>query len=182
MISIDLSEKESILNEMKILSKISSDCVVRYCNCWPLDSNLYIQMEYCSDNLNNILKIKPSVFGRIENQESMQSLEYYITCRLFIEILQCIQYLHELNPPVIHRDLKPATILFDERGINGHFIKLCDFGLTKLQDKTTMETILFGGTSRFRAPEILRGVYDWRSDIYSLSVIATELFEINSTR
>ncbi|CAG2165492.1 unnamed protein product [Oppiella nova] len=28
-----------------------------------------------------------------------------------VELLECVQYLHELNPQIIHRDLKPGNVL-----------------------------------------------------------------------
>ncbi len=49
---------------------------------------------------------------------------YYICCELFIEIIECVHFLHERN--VIHRGLKPANILITN-GINGRFVKLGDF-------------------------------------------------------
>ena len=110
--SFSVIQDYKALREVMIISRLKSDGVVRYYNSWSEDDSLFIQMEYCCDNLKNILETKPSVFGGKPNEESMQSLEYYISCQLFIEILRCVQCIHELNPPVIHRDLKPANILF----------------------------------------------------------------------
>ena len=157
--------------------KLKSDYIVQYITSWLEDKYLYIQMELCSDNLKNILEIRHNVFER-KPLETMNAIEYYIMCRLFIEILECVQYLHEHKPPVIHRDIKPHNILINDHDINGRFIKLCDFGLAKYQDMNTMQTSKHSGTLKYMAPEVLNsGSYDWRSDIYSLSIIGQDLFE-----
>ena len=63
-------------------------------------------MELCSDNLMNIINQKKMLFRRQES-EAMNSIEYFISCEIFKEILECVQYLHESKPPIMHRDIKP---------------------------------------------------------------------------
>ncbi|CAG2180901.1 unnamed protein product [Oppiella nova] len=91
-------------------------------------------MEYCSQSLRNILQIKPRVFGR-QLGDSMNSYEYFISCEIFRELLQCVQYSHELSPQIIHRDLKPENILISYDPKHNRFVKLCDFGLATIHDK-----------------------------------------------
>ena len=85
-----------ILNEVKNLGKVRSEYVVQYYNSWPETNFLYIQMEFCSQNLRNILQIKPKVFDR-DLGEAMSSYEYFISCEIFRQILESVQYLHELK-------------------------------------------------------------------------------------
>ena len=87
-------------------------------------------MEFCSDNLNNIIEEKPKCFDR-QSSETMNSKGFYISCQLFKELLESVGYLHESNSPIIHRDLKPANILITEESRNGRFLKLCDLGLAR---------------------------------------------------
>lgn len=42
-----------------------------------------------------------------------------------------MNYLHTLNPPIIHRDLKSQNLLVDEN----FNVKVTDFGLAKFQKK-----------------------------------------------
>ena len=143
------------------------------------NNSLYIQMEFCSDNLKNIIDTKHLVFNRNKHSiDTMSDIEYHISCNIFIEILLAVQYLHDFNPPIIHRDLKPANILFDEKGENnGVFFKLADFGLAKLQEGNTNTRGV--GTNRYMASEVWDGKYDIKSDIYSLGIIAKEIFQID---
>jgi calcium-dependent protein kinase len=51
-------------------------------------------------------------------------------------------------------------------------IKLTDFGLStrfSKQKPNTMKTLV--GTSLYMAPEVLKGIYDYRCDVWSAGVI-----------
>ena len=134
-------------------------------------------MEYCFDNLRNVLTIKLIVFERNENQ-AMNSIEYFISCEIFRQITEALNYLHSLKPePLIHRDLKPENILI---GIsdNKKICKLSDFGISKfIEDKTQYLTNCLS-THKYSAPELSDGVYDTKVDVYSLGMIAMEIFNL----
>ena len=75
---------------------------------------------------------------------------------------------------VVHRDLKPGNILFDQEG-NAY---LSDFGIAKLTQATTVLTNqMILGTVAYMSPEQVRGEenLDGRSDIYSLGIIIFEM-------
>lgn len=79
-----------------------------------------------------------------------------------------------------HRDIKPANILVTN-GRDGKFIKLGDFGLTTVIDHSARSERV--GTEAYMAPEVKSGkAYDIKADIYSLGIIAKELFDIGLTR
>ena len=135
-------------------------------------------MELCSHNLNKVIEEKPKCFER-QSSEAMNSIEFYISCQLFKELLESVGYLHESNPPIIHRDLKPANILITEESRNGRFLKLCDFGLATFDSLTTATHTEGKGTPKYIAPEVYQGLYNTKADIFSLGVIAQELFDID---
>ena len=174
---------ESILKEVRILTKLSEVYVVRYFESWIEGKCLYIQMELCSHNLKKVIEEKPKCFQR-QSSEAMNSIEFYISCQLFKELLESVGYLHESNPPIIHRDLKPHNILITEESRNGRFLKLCDFGLATFDSLTTVSHSVGKGTPQYMAPEIIiptskRTPYSTKADVYSLGVIAQELFDID---
>ena len=163
--------------EIQILSEIKNARIIEYIKT-EIDHNniLYIHMEFCSDSLKNILQYKHLAFNR-EKKEQMTELEYYISCKIFIELLEALNYLHELTPTIIHRDIKPGNILFTEQGIkNGIFFKLCDFGLAKIYEDVSHTKNV--GTSNYMAPEVWAGNYDTKADVYSLSIVAQHIFDL----
>ena len=51
--------------------------------------------------------------------------------KIFKQILQSINYCHNLDPEIAHRDLKPENFLFDTK-MEDSEIKVIDFGLSKI--------------------------------------------------
>ena len=170
-----------ILREIETIIKVKSERIVRYYDSW-IESNsndICIRMEFCSDNLKNILNMKQNFFIH-DKSELMTGIRYYISCEMFIELLEAVIFLHQCKPQIMHRDLKPNNILFDEKGINGIFFKLCDFGLAKFIDDKT-NTRLVG--TLYYAPEVKDGEkYDTKCDVYSIGRIGCELFDVNISR
>lgn len=85
------------------------------------------------------------------------------------QICNALTYLHTLDPPILHRDVKPSNLKLTPSGL----LKLVDFGLVKLLAKGEVTiTILQGqGTAVFTPLEQFGGDMghtDARSDIFSL--------------
>ncbi|CAG2104544.1 unnamed protein product, partial [Medioppia subpectinata] len=181
----DFSEekKQKVLKEVKSLAKLDSNFVVKYYNSWLESNHLFIQMEFCSQNLKSVLKDKPIVFER-QPEEEMNVFEFFISCEIFKQLLECVEYLHESNPRVIHRDLKPDNILINPNFKCNRCVKLCDFGLATEHDPQLPTPRRyehsFVGTLRYIAPEVYtRRKYNHKSDIYSLSLIGEEIFNVD---
>ncbi|MBR1815166.1 MAG: serine/threonine protein kinase [Lachnospiraceae bacterium] len=88
-----------------------------------------------------------------------------------IQLAGALDYLHNMNPPVIYRDMKPSNVMIKPEG----GVKLIDFGTAKEYDVENNADTTALGTRGYAAPEQFgdkqgRGIYntDARTDIYNL--------------
>jgi serine/threonine protein kinase len=79
-----------------------------------------------------------------------------------LQVLDTLEYLHHLQPPVIYRDLKPSNIMVTGDGQ----AKLIDFGIARHFQPLSNATMI--GTQGYAPPEQYRGKVETRSDIYAL--------------
>jgi len=79
-----------------------------------------------------------------------------------LQILTTLEYLHNLDPPVVYRDLKPSNVMVTRGGM----AKLIDFGIARHFAPLTNATMI--GTQGYAPPEQYRGRVETRSDLYAL--------------
>ena len=81
---------------------------------------------------------------------------------------------------MVHRDIKPANIYVCRMGLEYDFVKVLDFGLVKVRERSLGEDTLVTmdhtttGTPAYMAPEIIVGdtEVDRRADVYALGCVA----------
>jgi tousled-like kinase len=153
--------------EIKILSSTKHENVVNFYGHFYIgDDTVALVEEYCSGgDLSELIRKR----GRIQEKEARIIL---------IQILQGLLALRMEEGSVIHYDLKPGNILFDEHGV----VKITDFGLSKIieSDERDAELTSQGtGTYYYAAPETLqRGrpvKITSNVDSWSLGIIYYEL-------
>lgn len=136
--------------EIKVLRRLDHPCVVRYV-CHTEDEDfLYLAMELCEGgNLDGLIRSRRATEGRIKP--------------IFKAVLEALDYLHSQR--ICHRDVKPENILLTA---DGH-TKLADFGLARRFSAEPMRSRL--GTPYYLAPEILKGQYSEKCDLWSAGIV-----------
>jgi serine/threonine-protein kinase len=100
--------------------------------------------------------------------------------RLLGQVCEVLQVAHSQG--IIHRDMKPANLMVVDHDTPYEKVKVMDFGLVKLLDKSDgADPNVSGsdfaiGTPTYISPEQVRGEpLDHRSDLYSVGVILYEM-------
>src|SRR5260221_3283877 len=96
--------------------------------------------------------------------------------RIVQEMAQALDAAHTAG--VVHRDLKPANIFLCRRAGRDDFVKVLDFGVSKLIDAATLtQEKAMVGTPLYMSPEQAVGTQELTpaSDVFSLGSIAFEM-------
>lgn len=91
------------------------------------------------------------------------------------QLLEIIIYLQGLIPPVIHRDIKPQNIIY-----NNSEIFLVDFGTVQETYRNTITASIAVGTPDYMAPEQMSGKANLSTDLYGLGMTLLFLLTGNS--
>ncbi len=90
---------------------------------------------------------------------------------IVIKLCEAVQDLAAIQ--IVHRDLKPENIML----LPHNEVKLLDLGLAYLPGIDLRDSTKPGGTLRYMAPELLRGVQaSARSEVYALAVTMYRMF------
>lgn len=96
--------------------------------------------------------------------------------KIIHELFNGIEHLHNLNPPIFHRDIKPDNIMISENGK----VKIMDYGIAKVfNSKKNTNIGITLGTLEYAPPEQINGSHNSinaSSDIYALGNTIFELF------
>jgi len=165
----DPSIVERFLNEGVAASRISNDHVVSVLDVSKLPSGQpYLVMEY----------LEGEDLAKLLAREGNPGLADTPRCIHFVlQVLRGLQVAHGAS--IIHRDLKPANCLVLQRDGEPDFLKIVDFGISKLKSESLNLTKVGSalGTPLYVSPEQARdpASVDARGDLYSVSVILYEL-------
>ncbi|WP_025810275.1 serine/threonine-protein kinase [Pseudomonas chlororaphis] len=157
-LAADRSFCERFLREGKTLARLSHPHTVTIYDIGNVGHFYYMAMEYLP---NGTLKERIA-----EGLSAEQGLVY------LRQIALALGYAHAQG--LVHRDVKPANILFRA---NGSAV-LSDFGIAKsLEDRTQFTQAGFAvGTPSYMSPEQARGQQiDGRADLYALGVVFYEI-------
>ncbi|KIO25869.1 hypothetical protein M407DRAFT_75139, partial [Tulasnella calospora MUT 4182] len=114
--------------------------------------------------------------GNIREFIRAHNLEVPWKLSLVHDTIDALTFLHQLNPPVCHGDIKSANVL-----ISANFkAVLCDFGLARLHESSGLgrleTTTGFKGSIRWCSPEILKGeTREPSDDVYAWAWLVWEI-------
>ncbi|KAI0887206.1 kinase-like domain-containing protein [Annulohypoxylon maeteangense] len=157
---------EALKREIGLLRDLRHANIVQYLGCSSTAEHLNIFLEYVPG-------------GSVQTMLNSYGALPEPLVRSFVrQILQGLSYLH--NRDIIHRDIKGANILVDNKGT----IKISDFGISK---KLEASNILSGannnkhrpslqGSVFWMAPEVVKQTsYTRKADIWSLGCLVVEM-------
>jgi serine/threonine-protein kinase len=103
-------------------------------------------------------------------------LETDRACAIAIQVLSGLSAVHARG--IVHRDLKPANVILIGRGGQKEYVKVVDFGISKIREKGREESGLTAtgvvmGTPHYMSPEQARGekTVDHRADLYAVGAM-----------
>lgn len=163
------SFKDRFQQEAKLIASLNHPNIVQLYDFAIYDRGdkeaplYYMVMPYISgQTLEDLLALHQEMGSRMSQDQIQQ---------IMLDLTAALDYAHHRG--MVHRDVKPANVLFDETGR----AILADFGIARLAESSrlTQEGVTVG-TPAYMSPEQATGVViDYRSDIYSLGVMFYEM-------
>jgi calcium-dependent protein kinase len=143
--------KLELMNEVAILQRLDHPHIVKAIETFDYHERLYLVLELCSG-------------GDLYSRDPYDELQ---ACHIIKSVMDAVAYMH--SKAITHRDLKFENIMF--ASLNTFAVKIIDFGLSKKYagEEHLHDTV---GTVYTMAPEVLKGDYDEKVDIWSVGVIA----------
>jgi serine/threonine-protein kinase CTR1 len=158
--------------EAEVMSRVSHHNCVKLLGTCQHPDDLALVMEWMDGG--NFYQ----ALGRTE-----LSLPVHKRITVVRQIAAAVHYLHSLNPPVVHGDIKSMNVMLSDSNSDG-YAKLADFGLSKIRGiSSTMRIRSAGssanhiaGTVHYMAPEMFDGQSGstTSSDVYALGILLYE--------
>jgi len=161
-LTVDPKFIENFKDEAQKLAQVEHPNVVTVHEIGEVEGKLYIAMRYLPG-------------GSLADKIARDPLTLEETLRILPEVAGGLAAGHEKG--IIHRDVKPANIIFDEKGR----AVVTDFGVAKAVHLSTIGTTSVSGgmvgTPYYRPPELWRGKPkpSPATDVYSLGCVLYEM-------
>jgi hypothetical protein len=160
----DAHSIRSFRNEIELTASLDHECIVKFIGvAWDVPANLCMVSEFMHGGDLRSLLVRYGRDGHAHGHEDGK-------LRIAVQVAHAMTYLHSLETPVVHRDLKSRNVLLTE----SMDAKIIDFGISCERQDVTMTAGV--GTSLWMAPEVMLGKrYDEKADVFSFGVILSEL-------
>ncbi|CAN5349854.1 hypothetical protein BH10ACI3_BH10ACI3_25240 [soil metagenome] len=156
---MDDNFRKAIEREARLLNSLKHSALPRVSDHFEEDNGQFLVMEYIPGD---------DVAAMLEGNAGAFPVDRVL--KWADELLDALDYLHNQDSPVIHRDIKPQNLKVNARGD----IILLDFGLAKGNPTDaghhTAAKSIFGYSRNYASLEQIQGTgTDPRSDLYSLA-------------
>jgi serine/threonine protein kinase len=149
---------QDFMREVQMMTKLRHGNICQLMGVCMEKDNLMLVMEYCQNG---------DVHTLLNGQTP---LTFFQRMQIARDVALSMNWLHCMNPPILHLDLKPANFLLDKNMT----VKVADFGLAKIQGGKVEAG---WGTQFYMSPEAQRGdaVITEKADVFSFGVCLWQL-------
>ena len=148
---------EFLRNEVSVYLLLDHPNVARLLDIYEDEEQVHIVMEYCSGK---------ELYHRLVKKSRYSEKD---AARTTYEMLIAVNYLHQHS--IVHRDIKLENFLYEDASESAP-LKLIDFGFSRVWHPIQCERLQAScGSIQYVSPEVLRGNYDSKCDMWSLGVI-----------
>jgi len=153
LIPESLTNSNILIDEVNILKTLDHPNLIRIYEFFEDPDCFYIVLEYSKGG---------DLFDRIVEMKNFNESQ---ASEIMSQILSGVNYLHSKG--VVHRDIKPENILLENK--EGLLLKIIDFDTASLFKTWFYDEML--GTPVYMAPEMVRGKYNEKCDLWSCGII-----------
>lgn len=146
---------KALLAEADLLKGLDHPHLPRIFDVIETETHFYVVMDF----------IEGMTLSRYLETSKTKRASQDDTIKWGLQIAGVLKYLHDLEPPIIYRDMKPSNVMLQPDGN----IKLFDFGISRSVESGASGATTALGSKGYAAPEQggLTQRFDQRSDIYA---------------
>jgi eukaryotic-like serine/threonine-protein kinase len=152
--------RQQFLHEATVLARLDHPNLPKVSDFFSIGPRDYLVMDYIPGKDLRTVMLDAKQSNAFLTEETVLSWAY--------QLAEALTYLHNQDPPLVHRDVKPSNLKITPSGL----LKLVDFGLVKalVPDEMTITVIQGRGTALYTPLEQYGGDglhTDVRSDLYA---------------